>query len=279
MKIFLLAGTIAFTQMSWAAQKAKIINPAVDVYSSADFDSDILDTVDTGQTYLISDKVYGPFFRIKLKSGKIGYIPDTDVDVEGKGRIKPRSENQDEEDPFLNDMDDPPAKDKNKKTKKTKPQEDEEEDDELLRGISFQLINYHEDTLGGVQVDDLPALGYKSIGDFAWEVFASIKAPSYYSQKLKASARAFNLWALFGMSNEIPFTSKFGSRYGGGLMGHISLVNVETKLKNYELQDATVGGYLEGAFLLRFSKIKYDLSMKYIIDKQSYGALAFTVFF
>ncbi len=277
MKIVLFFISLVFFQYSWAAQKAKIINPSADIYSDADFDSDILETVKSGETFKISDKVYGPFFRIKLKSGKIGYIPDTDVDVEGKGRVTPRSEDSGDEDPFLKDMDENPSK--NKKAKKSKIPEDDEDENEVLRGVSLQLVNYREDTLGSVQVDDLPAIGYKSLGDFAWEAFASFKAPKYYSQKLKASARAFNLWGLFGLSNDLPFNPSFGARYGAGLMGHLSLINVETAQKNYELQDATVGAYLEGALMIKFSKVKYDLSIKYLIDKQSYGVLAFTIFF
>lgn len=275
MKILFFIGLIFFTFSTFAAQKAKIVSPAVDVYSDADFDSDIVETVKGGETYLISDKVFGPFFRIKLKSGKIGYIPDTEVYIEGKGRVVPIPEDSEEQtdDPFLNDMDPPFKKDK----KDRKNQDDEEDED--LRGITLQLVNYHEDTLGAVQVDDLPAIGYKSISDFAaWDIFASFKAPKYYSDKLDASVRAINIWTTFGLSNELPLLPSWSARYGAGLMGHASFVNITAPQKSYEMQDLTVGAFLEGAMLVRISKLRYDLSVKYIFDKQSYGALGFTIF-
>lgn len=280
MKILLFIGVMLVTGLSWSAQKAKILNPAVDVYSDADFDSDIVETVKGGETYLISNKVYGPFFRIKLKSGKIGYIPDTEVDIEGKGPVSPRSnENEVDEsdDPFLQDMQFSPKNDK-RKHKKMDEEEDQEED-ENLHGVTLQLVNYHEDTLGAVQVDDLPAIGYKRLSDFAaWEIIASFKAPKYYKDKLDASVRAVNVWANFGLSNEAPLLPAWSARYGGGLMAHGSFVNVDAPQKSYDMQDLTVGAYLEGAFLLRVSSLRYDLSAKYIFDKQSYGALGFTVF-
>jgi hypothetical protein len=247
------------------------------VYSDADFDSDILETVKLGETYMISNKVYGPFFRIKLKSGKIGYIPDTEVDIEGKGRVVPAAKDKDEDetsdDPFLNDMEAP-----FKKNKKSQRDADEEEDEDL-QGVTLQLVNYHEDTLGAVQIDDLPAIGYKSISDFAaWEVIASFKAPKYYSDQLNASVRAINVWGTFGISSEVPLLPSWSARYGGGLMGHASFVNITAPQKSYEMQDLTVGAYLEGSVLVRIAKLRYDLSIKYIFDKQSYGALGFTIF-
>lgn len=275
MKILFFMVAFSMTSFAWAAQKAKIANPTVDIYSDADFDSDIVETVERGETYMISDKVYGPFFRIKLKSGKIGYIPDTDVDIEGKGRVVPITEgDQETDDPFLQDMDSSP-----KKSKKNQRKNDDPEEDENLQGITLQLMNYHEDTLGGVQVDDLPAIGYKRISDFAaWEVVASFKTPKYYSEKLNASARAVNIWSTLGISSEVPLLPSWSSRYGGGLMAHASFVNVDAPQKSYEMQDLTVGAYLEGSLLVRISKLRYDLSIKYIFDKQSYGALGFTVF-
>lgn len=280
MKILFFLAAILFSSWVWSAQKAKIINPTADVYTEADFDSDIMDTVKSGETYPISNKIYGPFYRIKLKSGKIGYIPDTDLDIEGKGRVVPvteRDRDEADEDPFLKDIDSPPSASKNKKSRKSI--EDEEPMDENLHGVTLQLVNYHEDTLGAVQVDDLPAIGYKRISDFAaWELIASFKAPKYYSDKLNASARAVNLWGGFGFSNEVPLIQILSARYGGGLMAHASFTNVDAPTKSYDMQDLTVGAYLEAALLFKISRLRYDLSVKYMFDKQSYGSLGFTIF-
>jgi hypothetical protein len=210
-----------------AAQKAKVTSPKVDVYSAADFDSEVLGSVDEGETFYISDKVYGPFFRIKLKSGKIGYIPDTEVYIEGKGRAVPGAGDVDE-DPFLQQIDlgeDPDASQKKDKNSKSNLQRDDEEYDENERsGVTIQLINYHEDTLGAVQIDDLTAIGYKSISDLSWEVLVSFQAPKYYSKLLDATAKGANIWGDFGVSNEVPFFKRFSACYSGGFFGHLSIL-------------------------------------------------------
>lgn len=276
--------SFGFSQRSLAAQKAKIINPAADIYADADFDSDILETVREGETFLISDKLYGPFFRIKLKSGKIGYVPDTDLYIEGKGRVVPKGEGDGDtdEDPFLSDMDEPKKAKSKKNSPNLKKKRDFEEDEEdfTLHGVTLQLINYHEDTLGSIQVDDLPAIGYKNLSDpIAWEVIASFKVPKYYSDKLKASTRAIHIWSGFGFSNELPLLPNWSARYGGGLMAHASFVNVDAPQKSYDMQDLTVGAYVEGALIVKIASLRYDLSIKYLFDKQSYGGLGFTIFF
>lgn len=276
MKIYFFLVFIFLFQTSWSAQKAKIVSPQSDIYSAADFDSDVLGSVKGGESYMISSKVYGPFFRIQMKSGKIGYIPDTEVYIEGKGLAVPEGGDV-EEDPFLNDMEDPPEtinKTKNKKSKKF-----QEDDDQVLKGLTLQLVNYHEDTLGAVQVDDLPAIGYKYLSDLTWEVLLSFKTPKYYSDKLQATVKSYNLWADFGISNDVPLSPVFSGRYGAGLFSHLSIVKVETVAKTYDMQDLTVGAYLEGAMLIKFEKLSYDFSLKYLFDRQSYGVLGFTVFF
>jgi hypothetical protein len=278
MKFIIVVILLFQSSVLFAVQKAKIISPQVDVYSDADFDADVLESVKAGESYFISDKVYGPFFKIKLKSGKIGYIPDTEVSVDGKGRVVPSAEDADG-DPFLQEIEDPPETNKNKKSAKKKKDEVDPEDEEEIHGVTFLMVNFHEDTLGSVQIDDLPAIGYKTLGEISWEVFASFKAPKYYSHNLNASVKGFNLWSDFGMSNDIPFSKWVIARYGGGLFGHISVLSVEAPNKTYDLQDVTVGAYLEGAFLTQIKKLKFDLAMKYFFDRQSYGALAFTVFF
>ncbi len=281
---FIVLFILFFSIISAAEQKAKIVSPQVEIYSNADFDSDVLETVKAGESYSISDQVYGPFFRIKLKSGKIGYIPDTEVFIEGKGRVVPGAAEVDE-DPFLQQMTTPDEEPKNKKklnSKKNKQDDEEDDDDDDEReysGLTVQLINYHEDTLGAVQVDDLTAIGYKSIHDLAWEILVSFKAPAYYGKLLNASVKGLNVWGDFGVSNEVPLSRRVSGRYGGAFFTHASILSVEAPQKTYDLQEVTVGALLEGGFLFKFKKLSYDLSLKYFFERQSYGAIGFSIFF
>ena len=263
---------LCFSVSVWAAQKGVINSDESDIYSNADFDSDIMDNVRKGETYMISDKTYGAFYKIKLKSGKIGYIPDNEVDVNGR--------------PFKEQaFNDGAAQKKNKKaSSKSKvdepaPEEDEEPFDFNRHGITVQLINYHEDTMGSLQVDDLVAVGYKRISDVSWEVMAAFKAPKYYAEKTGGSAQGVQLWADYGINNTIPISNRSALRYSGSIMTHFSQVKVSAPAKSYDLQDMSLGVVLEGALMLQFKKITFDLSAKYFFDRNNYGGLGLSLLF
>ncbi|MBC7741276.1 MAG: hypothetical protein H7061_03705 [Bdellovibrionaceae bacterium] len=273
---WLLTLTLISISFSWAeaARKAKIVSPEVEIYSGPNFDSDVVGVVQEGQTYLVSDQVSGAFYKIKLKSGKVGYVPDYEVDVEGKGRIEPKD--------FDENMILDEAKEKKLKRKvKLKPKPEDEEDafDKEYHGITVQLINYHEDTLGGVQVDDLVAVGYKNVSDLSWEVIGAFKTPKYYTSKIKGSAKGFNLWGDFGISNRMEVTTRTTIRYGGAFFAHYGQTRVETATRAYDLQDLTAGLLLEGGFLFKVSHSALDLSIKYFFDRNSYGGFGVSVLF
>lgn len=264
---------IFFSVTVGAAQKGVINSDESDIYSNADFDSDIMDNVRKGETYMISDKTYGAFYKIKLKSGKIGYIPDNEVDVNGTP-FKEKAFNDNSSDK------------KNKKnSSKTKvaddppPEDDDQPFDFNRHGLTVQLINYHEDTMGSIQVDDLVAVGYKSISDVSWEVIAAFKAPKYYAEKTGGSAQGVQLWADYGINNTIPISNKSALRYSGAIMTHFSQVKVSAPAKSYDLQDMSLGVVLEGGLMLQFKKITFDLSAKYFFDRNNYGGLGLSLLF
>ena len=256
-----------------AVQKGVINSDETDIYSEADFDADIIDNVRKGETYLISDKTYGAFYKIKTKSGKIGYIADHEVNVNGK----PFQEKPFQDD-LLTDV-------KNKKNQKSKKQDDEipEEDNEpfdfFRQGPTVQLINYHEDTMGSLRVDDLLAFGYKSISDVSWEVLASFTSPKYYAEKTGGSVQSINLWADYGINNTVLISKKNAFRYGGSIMGHFSKVKVATAAKSYDMQDMTLGIVLEAAFLFQVKGVTFDFSAKYFFDRNNYGGLGLSLLF
>lgn len=255
-----------------AVQKATIIGPEVDIYSESDFDSEIISTVHEGETYFISDKTYGPFYRIKLKNGKVGYIVDYELDIEGKGRIKEQ------------DLDDIMFDQISQLTKEN--QTTAEENSEVAEifgraysGPTLQLINYHENTMGADQVDDLLAVGYKKISDVAWSVLGSFRVPKYYTDDAGESARGLKLWGDFGFSSSV---ANFGSsevRFAGSFFSHVSLIQLETPLRKYDLYDVTLGVAIELGWLLKFRSSVFDVSAKYYFDKTNYAGFALSYLF
>lgn len=257
-----------------AAQKAKIIGDVVEIYSEADFDSEIFDEVYKDEVYQISQRKYGEaFYRIRLKSGKIGYIVDYQLNIEGKGPLRPRD---------LDELELEAAKEQLAKAEKEPTQEKEESPEmfgKSLGGPSFWLVNYHEETMGREQIDDLMALGYRSVGLMSWSVMGAWQAPDYYSAQAGYSAEGFMLWGDFGISNAIGQFSNTDIRVGAALFTHISSITVETPARRYSLQDMTLGLNLELGVAVKWNKWASDLSMKYFFDKSNYAAVGLSFLF
>ena len=270
MKSIIVAFFFILSPSGFASQKAKIVSPDVEIYSNADFDSDIFATVSEGETYLVSDKNYGPFYRIKLKSGKVGYIVDYELDIEGKGPFKEK------------DLDEVLQAEAFKFTQENPDSEDEEEIQmfgRLYAGPTLQLINFNENTLGSGQTDNLWAVGYKSISLTSWSILGAFKVPKYYSEKTGGSVSGFKLWADFGFSNPVVSFGRSEIRFAGSLFSHFSFIQVETANRKYDLHDISVGLALEFGWLYLFRKNAVDLAVKYYFDKTNYAGLGVSFLF
>ncbi len=252
----------------FASQKAKIVSPDVEIYSKADFDSDVFATVSQGEDYLVSDKNYGPFYRIKLKSGKVGYIVDYELDIAGKGPFKEK------------DLDDILAAEAIKFAQENPEGEDAEEIQMFGRSFSgptLQLISFNEETLGSGQSDNLLGVGYKNISLTSWSILGAFKVPKYYSDT--GSASGFKLWGDFGFSNPVVSLGRSEIRFAGSLFSHFSFIQVETPLRKYDLHDISVGLALEFGWIYRFKKNAIDLAVKYYFDKSNYAGLGVSFLF
>ena len=272
MKTLIICHLFFLSNFVLAAQKAKIIDPEVEIYSDADFDSEVITTVYEGESYFISDKVYGPFYRIKIKNGKIGYIVDYELDIEGKGRLK---EEDLDEVMFLQ------IAELAKETKATA--EDKAEETNLFgrdySGPTLQLVNYHENSLSVDQVDNLTAIGYKKISDMTWSVLGSFKVPKYYIEKTGNSAQSVKIWADFGFSSAIANFGRSEIRFAGSLFTHISLLQLKTVNRNYDLNDISLGVALEAAWLIKIHKYAIDFTLKYYFDKSNYTGFGLSFLF
>lgn len=273
MKTLLLLTIFLTTQPLIAAQKAKVMGSEVEIYSDADFDSQVMTWVRKGETYQISNKTYGPFYRIKLKNGKVGYIVDYELDIEGKGPFKQK------------DLDEVMMQEALALAKKN-PAATENDDDEetqlfgrLYSGPTLQLVNYHEDTLGGIQTDNLPAVGFKNVSLVAWSLLASFKAPAYYAEKRGGTAKGIKLWGDFGFSNPIGSFGRSELRFAATLFAHISVIQLDTPLRKYDLHDLSAGIAAEFGWLYQFKKSAVDFYMKYYFDKTNYAGLGLSYLF
>lgn len=274
MKSFLIQVLILIlvSPLAMAVQKAKIFSDVVEIYSEPDFDSEIMDEVKAGESYFISDKTYGPFYRIKLKSGKIGYIVDYEVEIEGKGRVKPK------------DLD-AVLLENEKKMAGENPEELMDPDDEEVElfgvpreGPTLQLINFRENTLGSDQVDNLLGFGYKSVSDQVWSVLGVFKAPKYY--ETAGAVSGVKLWGDIGFSSPIVMIGTTSEiRYAATLFTHVSVITLTTPTRKYNLQDVTLGLALEVGWMFKIRSSAIDLAIKYYFDKYSYAGFGLSYLF
>lgn len=269
-------------QCVFAQNKAHVLNADTDVYGSADFDSTVIGTVDPDETFLVSKKTYGEFYKVKFKDGTIGYIPDTEVYIEGIGTVK--------ETPFRGD-------DLDKKAKRAKREEDEEspEDDTEnpninYKGVTFSLINFHEETMGGNQVADLQAFGFRfqpMQGNYqsglAYDLMIAPKAPDYYEEKTGAKTSGAVFWGSAGISNVSALNSNTSFRYGAGPFLRYSYFTIKDAplrpQSTYNLQDLTVGLDFQAGIMLHSRYVTIDLGLRYFWDKESYGGFGVAFLF
>ena len=275
MKVIFVLLFIILSSSVFAAQKAQIVGEDFEVYVDADFDSDPIAEVREGEVYMVSDKNYGPFYRIKLKSGKVGYIVDYALNIQGKGQLKPK------------DLDELELIELKKEAGNSNEEDiaaEEAQDDATLLGRNrggpaFQFINYREDTMGADRVSDLIAWGYKSVGIFSWSAMGTWQVPKYYSDLPGYKAQGVLLWGDVGFSNTVGQFTNAEIRVGGAVMSRISLIKVTTPTRNYELQDMTLGADVELAVTFKNKKWSPDLYVKYYFDKSRYAAVGFAVLF
>lgn len=269
--IFLVCG-IAFTAN--AQNKGRVVNPNTDIYSAADFDSVILGTIDPDTPFLVSKKLYGAFYKIKLKDGTIGFIPDVDLYIEGQGTVKPRAFRGDEDlktEPFSDTVSAPDH------------EEIDTENPRLsLHGMTLQLINFRESTMGGQQLSDLVAYGYRFQpleGNFqsviAYDLFIAPETPAYYADKTGGQISGGSIWGTAGVSNVTDLGSKISIRYGAGPFLRYSQFNVrQAPLKpqsSYTLQELTAGLDFQAGVMFHLRWVTVDLGLRYFWDKESYG--------
>lgn len=277
--------TVQFTALSVFAQnKAHVLNADTDVYGTADFDGEVIGSVDPDETFLVSKKTYGPFYKVKFKDGTIGYIPDTDIYIEGIGTVK--------EKPFLGDNTD---NQKNKRPNKAQDDEESAEDDTEnphinYKGVTFSLINFREDTMGGKQVSDLQAIGFRfqpMEGNFqsglAYDFMVATKPPDYYEEKTGAKTSGGVFWGSAGISNVSALNSNTSLRYGAGPFlrySHFSISDAPLRPQSkYTLQDLTAGLDFQLGVMLHSRYVTIDLGLRYFWDKESYGGFGVAFLF
>lgn len=268
------------------SQKAVVVNPGALVYKAPDFDAPVLTQLKAGQVFDISLKTQGPFFKIRLKPGLLGWIADIDVRP-AKGGAKSATAG---------------AASGAKKTEKAP----EKKADSFIekkkvksfyasryRGPVASYLTYNEKTMGSLRAENMPFYGFKVAGpntmfagDFRTdaEFLFHVGAPKYYEKNTGYPANGWIFLTDFTFETAYPQSPWHMVTFGFGPMfkySHyqVSLRDAATgKEVAYSLDDMALGAVFDLGLAFRIADT-YALrfNVKYYWEKTKYwgGSLTF----
>lgn len=286
MKYFAIVCSLILLSLSgFAAQKGKVTNNDATVFKDPDFDAEAIGTLKAGEIYDISDAQKGPFFKIRLKAGTVGWISDADIAPMGGRVVPPKPAPTPKADEPLADKKNKKKKPDAKKAAAAKKPAGKPLHKKRFRGLDISQVNFTENTMGKVRTSGMTFFGYRASGGHTllddetyidMQVMASFSAPSYYSEVTGHGAGGFVLIADFMFITDLPQSRTTMAYYGFGPMFRFSQFSVEmdsnagTK-KAYKLSDAAIGAVFGGGVAVALGdRYALRLDARYLWEVQQY---------
>lgn len=251
------------------ALKATIKVEQAYIFTKPDFDAEVLTVLGPGpQAFSVSRGKTGPFHKIRLTTGQIGYVLDSDIQ-------------------FLN----PPKRKKtNSEAKKKSEVRDPRKKSFMgtrFLGPAVQLVNYTESTMGKDRSQSLPFYGvrWSGLGTFFMDrstytdanLLIRWGAPSYYEDATTNSAAGWILLTDMLLEFTQMQTRSVMSYFGIGPMfrySHInSSLNVGSTKTEYSLDDMVLGAAFNLGMAFELGKYAVRLDGKYYWEKSKYWAV------
>lgn len=267
--VLLLPGVAA----AQSAQNATVVLEGALVYKDADFDSPVITTLKRGAVYRISKKTKGPFHKIRIKSGMIGWIADVDVKP-GIVKMAPPPPP-------------PPSQEltplEGEGIPKTKPFYASR-----YRGPVLTMIDYAEVTFGKERSAPTLFYGLKFNGFntmFSGEIYTdanlifSSGAPEYYSKLTGRGSEGFIFIADFLLQTVLPQNKWLLFFYGFGPMFKYSHYKLEVPdggtTTMYSADDMNLGAVFDLGWGARMGKASLRADVKYYWEKTKYWGYGF----
>ncbi len=261
--IFLLSGSL------YGAQKGTVTAEETYVYLNPDFDAQIIATIYRGDTFDMSNKPQGPFYKIRLKDKRLGWVSSIDIK---QGIVEVKA----------------------KKTERKGPLESHKEEVKAqqnfglqrYQGFFVQSHDWKEKTLGKTRKDRLSFYGWNWTGfDTLVEgpfyidtrVLFTFEVPDYYKKVTGLSASGWIVKAQTAFTSSNPIGENLLYHYGLGLTSTFSHFEASV-LKNgvktkSSLEDLTVGAVIPIGLSYRVGSFSLQAFFQYYMEKtQTYGA-------
>lgn len=273
-------------QKSSSAQAAKGVTAEVVgeypvVFAEPNFDSDIVAELKVGQRYTVTRAKKGPFHRIRVKPGVLGWIADSEVKLLGAGvsLTPPKKKQKSEEslgDIFSDESDDISALEENKKKR------DRIFEWSRHRGLAIDQVQYTENTMGKERTAATSFFGFRLTGaDTLFDglmtadshILFSPQAPSYYKSVTGESATGFILLSHFQFMTQKSLSPDVLYQYGFGPMVKYSHFSLQNGGQSYTADDLNVGAVFGFGLGFRFGKVAVRPDFKYYWEKTKYWSL------
>ncbi len=264
---FVLSFLLFFSLSSFGAQMGTVVVEEAFIYLSPDFDATVIATAKRGETFPMSSKTQGPFYKVKLKDQRLGWISSVDIK---SGKVNT------------------PAGVKKEKVEKNKPLESHTAEKKannifaILRyqGFFAQFVDWKEKTLGKTRKDNLLFYGWNWTGfDTLVEgpfyidsrIMATFQAPDYYKKVTSIEAKGWILKAQVSFVSANPLGDNFLFHYGFGASSTFShfetgILEAGTK-KSYSMDDVGIGVVIPIGFSYRVGSFSTQIFYQYYVEK------------
>jgi hypothetical protein len=250
------------------AYQAKTVQPDVEVYEKPDFGSTVIATLPEGKVFDVSRTVKNSFYKIRIKSGVLGYVFDGDLQPLFANAPIPHQRSG-----------------KKKRTQQEGSKKRRSFEYTQFAGLQFQNIQFEEDTMGSKRREALSFFGAKISGPnliiegatpSEMNFLFHTGAPSYYE---KATGKQADGWVLIGdflLQTYFPQSKNTLTFLGFGPMFRYSKFAVTVtdattnKTSDYSLEDIAVGVVFNVGAAVRLNSIALRGDLSYFWEKQAY---------
>jgi len=263
-KLSILLSLFFAVSFAQAAQNAVVTTEGAIVYRNNNFDAPILGYFSAGKKVRISNKTYGAFYRVGFKQGKIGYISDIDLQVEGK-TFQPRGSLAqknlaEKRRPYLGGK---------------------------FFGLRFENINY-ADTVGAFNGSSTTsfiggALSFPMATFFdgaftvAMNGLYSLQTPELYTALSSSDPSGFviigDIQLLYGMMSLLG--RKLDIYLGAGVTAGYTDIVVTQSNSEVPISSASIGGIFSIGMAYQFSSFAVKFEPRYYVEEDSYLGLGF----
>jgi hypothetical protein len=288
-----LSALFSFTN-AWA-DSAMTINPGAIVYVKPDFDTEHMAELDSGVKIEVSKRAFGPFHRVRLPDGKIGFIADNDYQLtQNKTAKNPKAKKTDDNQGKLTPLS-APEKEEEKKPEASAVEPEKKPKKNLpftrtrYRGLSISYLGYQEQTMGGTPMANSVFYGFKMFGpglivDGAMVTELNVdvlpNAPAFYQEATGKSASGFLLHTDL-LFDSLQAHGKDGSTFFGfGPMFKYDNYSVSLpKGSSYDLTDFIFGVVFEAGAGIRLGPVSLRAELKYDWEKTQYWGFGGSLLF